>query len=101
MRTILCLTEWNANMHQTNNEMFMTFDGVANWMLKSMRPIGNKLVVADKDIAGEYDINASNLAKIMDYCERNSCAAAFDIKSDFGFQVFNYHFTLSTIKVHE
>lgn len=100
MTTIYCITEWDSNMHQTNSELFMTIEGVANWLIKK-DTINNQFNVTDQGIAGDYDITAENLGKVLAASKANGVAASFTIKQDFFIQTIETRFTLSTINVND
>ena len=69
MTTIYCITEWDSNMNQTRSELFMSINGVANWLTKQ-DPIGNQFNVTDRETAGDYDITAENLTKVLAAAKR-------------------------------
>lgn len=94
MTTIFSITDHN----ESKSEMFMTLNGVANWLL-SKNPIDNKLYVAERN--EYYDITADNLKSVMDMSERDGLCAAFTIKQDFFIQTIETRFVLSTINVND
>ena len=87
-------------MNQTRSELFMSIKGVANWLTKQ-NPINNQFNVTDRETAGDYDITAENLTKVLVAAEANNMGAGFNIKQDFIFQTFDIHFTLSTVNVND
>ena len=99
MTTIYSITEWN-NMNQGNSELFMSIEGVANWLTKK-NPVNNQFHVSDRETEGDYDINAENLMKVLAASNVNGMAAAFTIKQDFFIQVIETHYTLSTLNVND
>lgn len=100
MTTIYCITEWDSNMNQTRSELFMSINGVANWLTKQ-NPIGNQFNVTDRETAGDYDITAENLMKVLAAAKVNNMAASFTIKQDFIIQTIETRFTLSTVNVND
>ena len=100
MTTIYCITEWDSNMNQTRSELFMSINGVANWLPKQ-NPIGNHFNVTDRETAGDYDITAENLAHVLEISKQNNMAASFTIKQDFIIQTIETRFTLSTVNVND
>ena len=100
MTTIYCITEWDSNMNQTRSELFMSINGVANWLTKQ-NPIGNQFNVTDRETAGDYDITAENLTKVLAAAKANNMAASFTIKQDFIIQTIETRFTLSTVNVND
>lgn len=100
MTTIYCITEWDSNMNQTRSELFMSINGVANWLTKR-NPIGNQFNVTDRETAGDYDITAENLAHVLEISKQNNMAASFTIKQDFIIQTIETRFTLSTVNVND
>ena len=100
MTTIYCITEWDSNMNQTRSELFMSINGVANWLTKQT-PIGNQFNVTDRETAGDYDITAENLAHVLEISKQNNMAASFTIKQDFIIQTIETRFTLSTVNVND
>lgn len=100
MTTIYCITEWDSNMNQTRSELFMSINGVANWLTKQ-NPIGNQFNVTDRETAGDYDITAENLAHVLEISKQNNMAASFTIKQDFIIQTIETHFTLSTVTAND
>ena len=99
MTTIYSITEWN-NMNQGNSELFMSIEGVANWLTKK-NPINNQFNVTDRETEGDYDINAENLVKVLAASKANGMAASFTIKQDFFIQTIETRFTLSTVNVND
>ena len=100
MTTIYCITEWDSNMNQTRSELFMSINGVANWLTKQ-NPIGNQFNVTDSETAGDYDITAENLAHVLEISKQNNMGASFTIKQDFIIQTIETRFTLSTVNVND
>jgi len=100
MTTIFCITEWDSNMNQTRSELFMSINGVANWLTKQ-NPIGNQFNVTDRETAGDYDITAENLTKVLAAAKANNMGASFTIKKDFFIQTIETRFTLSTVNVND
>ena len=100
MTTIYCITEWDSNMNQTRSELFMSINGVANWLTKQ-NPIENQFNVTDRETAGDYDITAENLAHVLEISKQNNMAASFTIKQDFIIQTIETRFTLSTVNVND
>ena len=100
MTTIYCITEWDSNMNQTRSELFMSINGVANWLTKQ-NPIGNQFNVKDCETAGDYDITAENLARVLEISKQNNMTASFTIKKNFFIQTIETRFTLSTINVND
>lgn len=100
MTTIYCITEWDSNMNQTRSELFMSINGVANWLTKQ-DPIGNQFNVTDRETAGDYDITAENLTKVLAAAKQNNMAASFTIKQDIIILTFETRFTLSTVNVND
>ena len=99
MTTIYSITEWN-NMNQGNSELFMSIEGVANWLTKK-NPINNQFSVTDRETEGDYDINAENLVKVLAASKANGMAASFTIKQDFFIQTIETRYTLSTVNVND
>lgn len=100
MTTIYCITEWDSNMNKTRSELFMSINGVANWLTKQ-NPINNQFNVTDRETAGDYDITVENLMYVLAYSKANNMAASFTIKRDFFFQTVETRFTLLTMNVNE
>ena len=100
MTTIYCITEWDNDMNLTRRELFMSINGVANWLTKQ-KANGNQFNVTDSETAGDYDITAENLAHVLEISEQNNVAASFTIKQDFLILTFEKHFTLSTVNVND
>lgn len=100
MTTIYSITEWDSNMNQVRSELFMSINGVANWLTKQ-NPIGNQFNVTDHETAGDYDITADNITKVLAAAKVNNMAAAFTIKQDFIIQTVETRFTLSTVNVND
>ena len=100
MTTIYCITEWDNDMKQTKSELFMSIDGLANWLINK-NPVDNSFNVKDGDSAGNYDITAENLAHVLEISEQNCMSASFTIKQDFFIQIIETRFTLSTINVND
>lgn len=100
MTTIYCITEWDSNMNQTRSEFCMSINGVANWLTKQ-NPIGNQFNVTDRETAGDYDITAENLMKVLAAAKQNNMAASFTIKKDFIIQTIETRLTLSTVNVND
>ena len=100
MATIYSITEWDSDMKQTRSELFMSIKGVANWLTKQ-NPINNQFNVKDREIAGDYDITAENLTKVLAAANANNMAASFTIKQDFFIQTIETRFTLSTVNVND
>ena len=100
MTTIYCITEWNSNMEQTRSELFMNIIGIANW-LTNKNPINNQFNVKDRDTAGDYEITAENLTKVLAAAKANNMGASFTIKQDFFIQTIETRFTLSTVNVND
>lgn len=100
MTTIYCITEWDSNMNQTRSELFMSINGIANWLTKQ-NPINNQFNVKDREAAGDYDITAENLAHVLEISKKNNMAASFTIKQDFFIQTIETRFTLSTVNVND
>ena len=87
-------------MNKTRSELFMSINGVANWLPKQ-NPINHQFNVTDRATAGDYDITAENLTKVLVYAKANNMAASFTIKRDFFFQTVETRFTLLTMNVNE
>ena len=87
-------------MNQTRSELFMSINGVANWLTKQ-NPIGNQFNVTDRETAGDYDITAENLAHVLEISKQNNMGASFTIKQDFIIQTIETRFTLSTVNVND
>lgn len=87
-------------MNQTRSELFLSINGVANWLTKQ-NPIANQFFVTDRETAGDYAITAENLAHVLEFSKQNNMAASFAIKQDFIFQTFETRFTLSTVNVND
>jgi hypothetical protein len=100
MATIYCITEWNSDMNLTRSELFMSITGVANWLTKQ-NPIGNQFNVTDRETAGDYDITAENLTKVLAAAKANNMVVSFTIKQDFIIQTIETRFTLSTLNVND
>ena len=100
MTTIYCITEWDSNMNQTHSELFMSINGVVNWLTKQ-NPINNQFNVKDCETAGDYDITAENLAHVLEISKQNNMTASFTIKQDFIIQTIETRFTLSTVNVND
>ena len=86
--------------NQTRSELFMSINGVANWLTKH-NPINNQFNVKDCETAGDYDITAENLMKVLAAAKQNNMAASFTIKQDLFIQTIETRFTLSTINVND
>lgn len=99
MVTIYCLTEWDGGMKKDNSELFMSLDGVVNWLINK-QPIDNQIQVRDREIAGYYDINKDNIEKVLAASQKNGMAASFTIKRDFIIKTIETRFTLSKILVN-
>ena len=96
MTTIYSITEWNEKMEQTRNELFMSINGVTNWLTK-LKPIDNEF----KDANGVYKLTSENLENVLKAADAQFMGALFSIKQDIcGFE-FVTRYTLSTIKVNE
>ena len=100
MATIYCITEWNSDMNLTRSELFMSITGVTNWLTKQ-NPIGNQFNVTDRETAGDYDITAENLTKVLAAAKANNMVVSFTIKQDFIIQTIETRFTLSTLNVND
>ena len=100
MTTIYCITEWDSNMKQANSELFMSIEGIANWLTKK-NPVNNQFHVSDRETEGDYDINAENLMKVLAASKANGMAASFTIKQDFFIQTIETRYTLSTVNVND
>jgi hypothetical protein len=87
-------------MNQTRNELFMSINGVANWLI-NQNPINNQFNVTDRETAGDYDITAENLARVLEISKQNNMTASFTIKKNFFIQTIETRFTLSTINVND
>ena len=87
-------------MKQANSELFMSIEGVANWLTKK-NPINNQFNVTDRETEGDYDINAENLVKVLAASKANGMAASFTIKQDFFIQTIETRYTLSTVNVND
>lgn len=100
MTKIYSLTEWDAHMNCTGQILFMSINGVTNW-LKEVTD-ANQFYVTDRDIKGYYDITADNLARILKENEKSNMSASFFIQQKaFGFSAFKRHFMLCRIKVND
>lgn len=96
MTTIYSITEWNEKMEQTSCELFMSINGVANWLTK-LKPINNEFKYAN----GVYELTSENLENVLKAADAQFMGALFTIKQDIcGFE-FETRYTLSTIKVND
>ena len=100
MKTIYCLQEWDKDMKLSVSELFMSIEGVANWLTKKDAN-NNVFHVKDRETEGYYSINAKNIKKILEASERIGMAAAFTIERDFYIQTIETKYTLSKIDVNE
>ncbi len=100
MTTIYSITEWDSNMNQVRSELFMSINGVANWLTKQS-PIDKQFIVRDRETSGVYDITADNLAKVLSAAKANNMGASFTIKQDFFIQTIETRFTLTTVNVND
>ena len=57
--------------------------------------------MTDRETAGDYDITAENLMKVLAAAKQNNMAASFTIKQDFIIQTIETRFTLSTVNVND
>lgn len=87
-------------MNQTRSELFMSINGVANWLTKQNH-INNQFNVKDRETAGDYDITAENLTNVLAAAKANNMGASFTIKQDLFIQTIETRFTLSTVNVND
>lgn len=80
------------------SELFSQLEGVAEW-IKAKKPVGG-IRSYDAETAGEYDITADNLDKLLKAAKANGCAALIRIQQDFFVTTVETRFTLTTLTVH-
>ena len=95
MTTIYCIKDINSS----ENEMFMSLEGMAKWLTKKT-PIENKFnVIYPK---GLYDITPGNLRKVMDNSKAN-CGLwpTIHIQQDFFIQIIDTEYVISEMYIND
>lgn len=97
---IFCITEWDSRSNMTGSEYYKTIEGIVGYLL-SKNPVGNMFAVTDREMAGEYDITADNLLRVIEESRKNNMVASVTIVQDFLVQRVESRYTISKIKVNE